>query len=134
MSRLWIVAAAALFAVAPVGEARAQGRSTGAVTLGAIGGGALGFIAGGLIGGAIAGRGCEPGNPDQCLGQSFPGYIWGAGAGMTVGIPTGAHLANRGAGNFGRTFAVSALIFGAEVLALNALVDDGRTRHKGLTF
>jgi hypothetical protein len=53
---------------------------------------------------------------------------------MTVGIPVGAHLANRRAGNFARTLGVSALIFGVEVLALNALVDDGRTRHKGLTF
>ncbi len=53
---------------------------------------------------------------------------------MTIGIPLGAHLTNRRAGNFGKTFGVSALIFGAEVLALNALVDDGRTRHKGLTF
>lgn len=53
---------------------------------------------------------------------------------MTVGIPVGAHLTNRRAGNFGKTLGVSALIFGAEVLALNALVDDGRTRHKELTF
>ena len=53
---------------------------------------------------------------------------------MTVGIPVGAHLTNRRSGNFAKTLGVSALIFGAEVLALNALVDDGRTKNKELTF
>ncbi len=125
---------AALFCLVTPAEAQRSGRSTPAVAAGALAGGAVGFVAGALIGGSITSRDCEPGNPDQCLGAAFPGFIWGAGAGMTIGIPVGAHITNRRSGNFARTFGVSALIFGAEVLALDALVDDGRTRNKGLTF
>jgi len=118
----------------PIKSAHAQrtGRSAPVVTLGAVAGGAVGLVAGAFAGGSISSRDCEPGNPDQCLGEAFPGFIWGGGAGMTVGIPLGAHLANNRAGSFVKTLGVSALIFGAEVLALNALVDDGRTEHKQL--
>ncbi len=115
-------------------EAQRTGRSTASISLGALAGGVVGLVVGGFAGASFSSRDCETGNPDDCLGEAFPGFVWGAGAGMTVGIPLGAHLANNRAGSFARTLGVSALIFEAEVIALNALVDDGRTKHKGLTF
>jgi len=43
-------------------------------------------------------------------------------------------LTNRRAGNFAKTLGVSALLFGLEVLALNALIEDGRTDDRGLAL
>lgn len=115
-------------------EAQRTDRSTASVSLGALAGGVVGLVGGGFAGASFSSRDCETGNQDACLGEAFPGFVWGAGAGMTVGIPLGADLANNRAGSFAKTLGVSALIFGAEIIALNSPVDDGRTKHKGLTF
>jgi hypothetical protein len=96
----------------------------GSATLGV----AVGAVAGAFIGGAATTRSCNNG-PDDCLGQAFPGFIWGAGIGSTVGAPAGASLANRGRGNVLLSLAASTAIFGAEVVALRSIVHDGRTMH-----
>ena len=112
----------------PAAEAQQRGVSVGSVVGGLLGG-VAGLAGGGLLGGALTSRDCEPGNPDQCLGEAMPGFVWGAGTGMTVGIPLGAHLGNRRRGDLGRSLLVSAGLFAVEVLVLDQLVDDGRTQH-----
>jgi hypothetical protein len=115
-------------AAPPRGAAQQTGPTFGSVAGGVLGA-AVGLIGGGLAGGAVTSRDCEPGNPDQCLGEAMPGFVWGAGVGMTVGIPLGTHVGNGRRGSLGRSLLVSAGLFAAEVLVLNRLVDDGRTEH-----
>jgi hypothetical protein len=104
--------------------------SAGRTVLGAALGGVVGAALGGIVGASIADDGCDEGNPDDCLGEAIPGFLWGAGIGSTVGIPAGAHLGNGRRGSVGRSLLASAAIFGAELVALNLLVDDGRSEHK----
>jgi hypothetical protein len=115
--------------VAPAHAAAQQRGPTFGSVAGAVLGAGAGLVVGGLAGGALTSNDCEPGNPDQCLGEALPGFIWGAGMGMTVGAPLGAHVGNGRRGSLGRSLLVSAALFAAEVLVLNQLVDDGRTQH-----
>ena len=117
-------------ATAPV-AAQSSASPVGAPRI--VGGALLGAVAGGLVSG-IAGanytsRDCGN-NPDTCLGASFPGFLWGAGAGMTLGAPLGAHLANRRQGKLLQSVLASSAIFAVEVLVLRSFVRDGRTQHK----
>jgi hypothetical protein len=116
-----------LLSAGPI-AAQQRGPTFGSVA-GAVLGAGAGLVAGGLTGGAITSNDCEPGNPDQCLGEAMPGFVWGAGAGMTVGAPLGAHVGNGRRGALGRSLLASAAIFAAEVLLLSQLVEDGRTEH-----
>ena len=124
----FLAAALALALCSPAPTAAQRGPTLGSVA-GAVLGGTVGLLGGGLAGGAITSNDCEPGNPDQCLGEAMPGFIWGAGVGMTLGIPLGTHVGNGRRGDLARSLLVSAALFGAEVLVLNRLVDDGRTQH-----
>ena len=122
------------FAIANVGTAQtrpAPGRSTVVIAAGATLGLATGALAGALAGGNYTSRNCPTGDPDQCLGQAFPGFIWGAGAGGTLGAPLGAYFTDRRQGSLPRSLLVSGAIFAVEVLALRSLIDDGRTEHLG---
>ena len=113
-------------AQAPMRPAPSVGLTAASSVLGAAVGGLLGAIAGG----SWTSRECPPGDPDACLGAAFPGFIWGAGAGMTVGAPVGAWLGSRRNGSLTRSLLASGAIFAAEVLILNSIVDDGRTDHR----
>ncbi len=64
----------------------------------------------------------------------MPKAIWGAGVGITALTPLGAHVGNRKRGNLAYTMLASAALFAGEVIVLNALVEDGRTEHKGTVF
>jgi len=107
--------------------------ATGRTLLGATAGAVLGGVVGGVIGAATASRErvCQVGDPDGCLGATIPRALWGTGVGITVGAPIGAHLGSRRRGNLVYTVLASAGLFAGEVIALDALVDDGRTKHKG---
>ena len=109
-------------------SAAVAGSTAGAVAGAVLGGAAAGVI-GGLVGGSLTSRGCDFGNPDACLGQAFPGFVWGVGAGTTLGVPLGAHLGGGRRGNLPRSLLMSSALFAAEVVALNLLVDDGQTQH-----
>jgi predicted MFS family arabinose efflux permease len=65
--------------------------------------------------------------------MALPGFVWGFGLGTTVGTPLGAHLANRTHGDFPCSLLASTILFAAEVVTLNLLVEDGRTEHRGTT-
>jgi hypothetical protein len=108
--------------------AQQRGPTFGSVA-GAILGAGAGLAVGGLTGGAFTSRDCEPGNPDQCLGEALPGFVWGAGAGIALGAPLGAHFGNGRRGSLGRSMLVSVGLFAAEALVLNLLTEDGRTQH-----
>jgi hypothetical protein len=103
--------------------------STVATVGGALLGTATGALVGGFIGAEVTSRGCAPGDPDGCLGQALPGYFWGAVTGITIGAPAGAHVANGRRGSLPRALLVSSAVFVAELIALNLLVEDGRTEH-----
>ena len=125
----WI--AAALTCVSSGGRAQlASGASIPRATGGAVLGGAVGMVVGGFAGASFTSRNCESGNPDACLGESFPGFLWGAGIGGTIAIPLGAHYAGGRKGALVPSMLVSAAIFGAEVLALRSAVKDGQYVHK----
>jgi hypothetical protein len=124
-SALLILACLTGLATTPV-----QAQATGA-TVGGLLGGVAGLVGGGLFGGAITSNDCDPGNPDQCLGEAMPGFVWGAGIGMTVAIPVGAHIGSGRNGDLGRSLLVSGALFLAEALVLSQLSDDGRTEHMG---
>lgn len=118
-------------ATAQDGPRVARGIMSARTLGGALLGAGAGALVGGFIGGHLSSSGCESGNPDQCLGKAFPGFIIGFGAGHTIGAPVGAHLLNRRAGNLTRSLLVSGAVFALEVLAVNALVEDGRSAHEG---
>jgi hypothetical protein len=139
LAALPITLAVALAAAAGPTHAQGDPRAapspmTGRTLGGALLGAGIGALVGGYVGAHVSSRGCESGNPDACLGEAFPGFIVGFGVGHTLGAPAGAHLLNGRRGGPGRSLAVSAAVFAAEVLALNALVDDGRTRREGLVI
>ena len=113
---------------APMHSAAVAG-STAVAVAGAVLGGAAAGVIGGLVGGSLTSRGCNPGDPDGCLGQALPGFVWGVGTGITLGVPLGAHLGGGRRGNLPRSLLVSSALFAAEVVVLNLLVDDGRTEH-----
>lgn len=104
---------------------------TGWTFLGATAGAVLGGVAGGVIGAATTRAAeCQIGDPDGCLGAQIPRALWGTGIGITVGTPLGAHAGNRRRGSVTYTMLASAALFAGEVIALNSLVEDGRTEHK----
>ena len=115
-----------LSAQAPTRPAPSVGLTAASSVLGA----AVGGLLGALAGGSWTSRECPPGDPDACLGAAFPGFIWGAGAGMTVGAPVGAWLGSRRNGSLTKSLLASGAIFAAEVLVLRSIVEDGRTEHK----
>ena len=119
----------------PVGASTAGG-GTGRTLFGATAGAVLGGLAGGVIGAAIGGRAeaCQVGDPDGCLGAQLPRALWGTGVGITLGAPIGAHLGNRRGGNPAYTMLASLALFAGEIVALRALIDDGRTEHKSTVF
>jgi hypothetical protein len=107
--------------------------ATGRTVLGATAGAVLGGVVGGVIGAATASRErvCQVGDPDGCLGATIPRALWGTGVGITLGTPVGAHLGSGRRGNLVYAMLASAGLFAGELIALDALVDDGRTEHKG---
>ena len=105
--------------------------ATGWTILGATAGAVIGGLTGGLIGAATTrAAACDNGDPDGCLGAQLPRALWGTGIGITVGTPIGAHFGNRRRGRVAYTALASAVLFAGEVIALQSLVDDGRTEHK----
>jgi uncharacterized membrane protein YfcA len=102
--------------------------------IGSVLGVGVGALVGAYAGGDYTSRDCPPGAPDACLGAAFPGFLWGAGVGGTVGAPIGAWLGSGRNGNVGKSLVLSTAILAAEVLALRSLVHDGRTEHEGLTL
>jgi hypothetical protein len=111
----------------------AQARPTPSVARTAAGS-VVGVAAAGLLG-AFAGGGwtsrdCPEGDPDACLGAAFPGFLWGAGIGATVGAPVGAWLGSGRRVSLTKSLLMSTALFAAEVIALNSIVEDGRTEHK----
>jgi hypothetical protein len=106
--------------------------ATGRTLLGATAGTVLGALAGGYIGAVVASREnvCHVGDPDGCLGATIPRALWGAGVGMTLATPLGAHLGNKRRGHLAYTAIASTAIFAGEIIALRSLIDDGRTEHK----
>ena len=125
----WIASALICASSTGLGQ-HASGASIARVTGGAVLGGAVGMVVGGFAGAAFTSRNCESGNPDACLGESFPGFLWGAGVGGTIAIPLGAHYAGGRRDALVPSMLVSAAIFGAEVLALRSAVKDGQYVHK----
>lgn len=117
-------------AVPAAAQRRPDPAAAARTTLGAVVGAAAVGLVGAVAGGAFSSRDCPSGDPDACLGAAFPGFIWGAGAGMTIGAPLGAHLFDGRRGKLAPSLAASAAIFAAEVIVLNQFVDDGRTQHK----
>jgi hypothetical protein len=91
---------------------------------------AAGSVLGAIVGGGWTSRDCPTGDPDACLGASFPGFIWGAGVGATIGAPVGAWLGSKRNGSVAKSLLASSALFAAEVLVLRSIVKDGRTEHE----
>ena len=104
--------------------------SAGRPVAGALLGGAVGMVAGGLAGLYIGGNRCRtPGASDTCEG--LLGMALGAGVGITLGVPVGAHLLNRRQGSLPPSLLASAAIFGvgvAAILAVERSEDEARRR------
>ena len=87
---------------------------------GALLGGAAGALAGGIAGLYIGGNRCsEPANSDTCLG--LEGLVVGAGVGIALGAPVGAHLLNSRQGSLPLSLLASAAIGGVGVAAILAV-------------
>jgi hypothetical protein len=129
-----LAAALALAVALLAGTAEAQ--SAGRTLLGSTAGALIGGFAGALSGASMASDdpACQGGDPDGCLGAQIPKAMWGTGIGITVGAPLGAHFGNRQQGRLALTLLASGALFAGELVALNALVDDGRTEHKNAVF
>jgi hypothetical protein len=134
LGRYVVACVVAVVATGEVSFAQAPDRASPSPVRTAVGsvlGVAAGSVIGAFAGGGWTSRDCPPGDPDACLGAAFPGFLWGAGVGATVGAPVGAWLGSGRNGNVGTSLLVSSGLFAAEVLALRAIVEDGRTEHKG---
>ena len=102
----------------------------GRTVAGSVLGAAVGAVAGAIAGGSYTSRDCPTGDPDACLGAAFPGFIWGTGAGTTIGAPVGAWLGSGRRHSLAPPMIASVALFAAEVLALRSIVHDGRTEHR----
>jgi len=83
---------------------------------------------GGLVGARFMGDGCQSGNPKACLGEAFPGFVWGVGIGTTLGAPLGAHLGNGRRGDLPRAVLVSSAFLAGEVVALRTFIEGDQIR------
>jgi hypothetical protein len=117
--------------VAVAQSANRPSPSVARTAIGSVLGVAAGSAIGAFAGGGWTSRDCPEGDPDACLGAAFPGFIWGAGVGATIGAPAGAWLGSGRRGNIAKSLLVSSALFAAEVLVLRSIVDDGRTEHEG---
>ena len=88
--------------------------------LGGLIGGTAGFFAGALIGGA-AGGGNRLCGDDPC---GLEGALWGAGAGVSLGVPFGVHVANHGRGRLAEVLLASVAAAGFGLVAAHA-TDNG---------
>lgn len=88
---------------------------------GGVVGGAAGLLVGGRLGGDLTCAGAEP-EDDLCF---LPGAFLGGTVGMSLGVPTGAHLANGRRGDWLRGTAASLTVWGAGVGLMAAMGFEG---------
>lgn len=88
---------------------------------GGVVGGAAGMLAGGLLGGDLTCAGAEP-EDDLCF---LPGAFLGGTVGMSLGVPTGVHLADGRRGDWLLGTAASMTVWGAGVGLMAAMGFEG---------
>ncbi len=117
--------------------AKAQARREGTVLKSTVGG-LLGLGAGAVVGAAAGwaiGRNDCPSNfLEECLSRTLPGSFWGATAGASIGIPLGAHIGGPRNTSVIPALIGSAVIFGAEVLAIRPAVHRERFAAKDIAI
>jgi hypothetical protein len=88
----------------------------GALIVGGLIGGAAGFFTGAYTGGTLGGGNRVCGD-DPC---GLEGALWGAAAGVTVGLPLGVHVANHRRGSLGEELIASMAAAGVGLAAASA--------------
>jgi hypothetical protein len=128
-SRTLPAQSAALATVPAAATASLSSPSTGRALGGAILGGAGGLLLGGITGLYVGGGRCsEAGNPDAC--KEFYGLLIGAGVGLTLGIPVGAHLLNRRQGSLPYSLLASAALAAVGAVALQSVEGSTDWEHR----